>query len=450
MQKTLLCLLTFLLYVSLLSAQFLVLDENFSANSVSNEGKVSGYAEQAGPYAIWLPDSNNLIIEIGGIAPGNGVGGQARFSDDGHVLCGTSMGNNGAEISRYDRNTNQWTTLGGLGFHIDNTVSGGFGISGDGNTVVGNAWADTAGGFAYTHAVAHYPTEGLIDLGSIFAASGRSTRANAVSYDGSVVVGWQDFNGPWKSAVWRKNPAGGYFPNQYLLIDSTGSSTDEFNQLGECSAVSADGEWIGGYGDYANNNQPWIWNRDLGVINLGSLPNTGNGFVSGMTADASTVVGWFDGPFFGDPQTPFIWTRTGGIQELNEYIHTVLGDSTDTHQVYTAECISPDGHYIAGYGVDYASFNYFVYRVSLKTSTGIHNATPTSNVKIYPNPTAGFVTLENANNAAITISRMDGQVVYKTELHKSPVVDMSAYSPGVYMIAVQIGNALQTQKVIKY
>lgn len=62
---------------------------------------------------------------------------------------------------------------------------------------------------------------------------------------------------------------------------------DEFNQMGECSAISADGVWIGGYGDYANNHQPWIWSIDWGVINLGTLPNTGNGYVSAMSADAN-------------------------------------------------------------------------------------------------------------------------------------------------------------------
>lgn len=93
----------------------------------------------------------------------------------------------------------------------------------------------------------------------------------------------------------EKNPAGGYFPNEYILIDTAGNPNDEYNQIGECSAVSADGNWIGGYGDFANNNEPWIWSRDSGVINLGTFPGLGNGYVSGISADGSIVVGWFDG-----------------------------------------------------------------------------------------------------------------------------------------------------------
>lgn len=85
----------------------------------------------------------------------------------------------------------------------------------------------SAGG---AHAVAYNGSEGLMDLGSLFPEA--STRANAVNADGTVVVGWQDQNGPWKAAVWRKDSSGGYLPNTPILIDPTGSGTDENNLSG--------------------------------------------------------------------------------------------------------------------------------------------------------------------------------------------------------------------------
>ncbi len=440
-------LITFL-SVSLVSAQYIVKDDIFSPNGVSNEGKVAGYQLQAGPYGLWLPDSGNAITDIGGIAPGNGVGGQARFSNDGNFISGTSMGINGPEMSKYDRANNLWTTVGSLGFPVDSNVSGGFAISGDANTVVGLSWADTTGGYAYAHAVASSVAEGLMDLGSLFDTIQKSTRANAVSYNGNIVVGWQDFNGPWKSAVWKKNPAGGYFPNQYILIDTTANPFDEYNQMGECSAVSENGNWIGGYGDYANNYQPWIWSQDSGVINLGTLPNAGTGYVSGMAADGSTVVGWFDGQLFGDPLTPFIWTSASGLQELNSYINTVLGFPTGSHQAYTADCISPDGHYIAGWGVDNLTFNLFVYRLSLPFTSGIHNVNKAAELEIYPNPASGSVTLKHAGKALITLSSMEGKVVYKTRVNGTLTLDVSGYPPGVYSLVLQTGESVQTQKLI--
>lgn len=148
-----------------------------------------------------------------------------------------------AEMARYNVSTQQWTSLGSLGHSLDNSTSSGFCISGDGNTVASNSWVSPLIGYS-ADAFAWNQTEGTIDLGSLFP--GLSARVNAISDDGQVAVGYQDFNGPWKSAVWRKNPAGGYFTNEYLLIDTNGSSSDEYKQLGECSAVSGDGNWICG------------------------------------------------------------------------------------------------------------------------------------------------------------------------------------------------------------
>lgn len=103
---------------------------------MSNGGAVSGYSFQTGPYSIWFPDSNNIVTEIGGVAPGSGVAGQARFSEDGNILCGTNLGNAGAEMALFNRTTNNWTNLGSLGYQVDGNVSGGFAISGDGKRLL--------------------------------------------------------------------------------------------------------------------------------------------------------------------------------------------------------------------------------------------------------------------------------------------------------------------------
>ncbi|MEO8590943.1 MAG: T9SS type A sorting domain-containing protein [Flavobacteriales bacterium] len=428
-------------------AQFIALDEGFQPTGLSNAGLVAGYSAQTGPYRIWNPDLLT-VDDIGGLAPGSGIGGQAQFSYDGNFLSGTSLGTQGAELSRYDGSTGEWTLFGSLGFPVDNTVSGGYSISGDGTTVVGNSWADTTGNLAYSHAVACNAIDGVMDLGTLFF--GRSTRANAVSEDASVVVGWQDFNGPWKSAVWRKNPNGGYFPNEYLLLDASGDPTDEFNQLGECSAVSADGAWIGGYGDYANNGEPWIWSAGTGVINLGHLPFTGNGFVGGMTADASIVVGWFDGELFGDPQTPFIWTAADGLQNLNTYITDVLGFDLGSRQPYTANCISPDGRYIAGYGVDNTLFELFTYRVDLDMTSGVMEAAGANSIKAYPNPTSGIVSINVPERSSLSILSADGSVLLRTSVVGNSTLDLSNYAPGVYTLSLLSGGSLRTQRITKY
>lgn len=427
--------------------QFETRPDFFSPTGVANDGSVAGYLAQAGPYSIWNPDLSTSSQDIGGIAPGNGVGGQARFSTDGNFLSGSSEGNLGPALSIYDRSTGLWTAMEDLGFPVDNTTSGGYAISGDGTTVVGNSWADTTGGYAFTHAIASSASTGVKDLGTLFF--GRSTRANAVNADGSVVVGWQDFNGPWKSAVWHRNPDGTYAANTYILLDPSGDPTDEFNQMGECSAVSPDGTWIGGYGDYANNGDPWIWSQDSGVINLGHLPMTGTGNVGAMSADASIVVGWFEGEMWGDPMTPFIWTADGGLQNLNTYITDVLGIDLGDQQVSVANCISPDGRYIAGWGVDNASFSTFAYRLDLGATTGMSQVAGRRNLFVYPNPATSMVVVDSNGPSVLTIFRADGARVASIPIHGTQPIDLDDYAPGIYTFVLNANGSQHTARVVK-
>ncbi|HLW32423.1 MAG TPA: YCF48-related protein, partial [Aequorivita sp.] len=85
----LLLLCAFGLCVESASAQFVVKPTFFETQGVSNDGVVSGYEAQAGPYSLWNPETNTFE-EIGGAAPGQGVGGAVRFSGDGNLLSGTT------------------------------------------------------------------------------------------------------------------------------------------------------------------------------------------------------------------------------------------------------------------------------------------------------------------------------------------------------------------------
>ncbi len=322
----------------------------------------------------------------------------------------------------YNTATAAWTPLGHLGFNVDGCVSSGWAISGDGSTVVGNAWADPANGNGttfYAHGVAWNSSEGFIDLGSLYANDNRSSRAEAVSHDGQVVAGYQD-SGAWKAAVWRKNPAGGYFPNTFLLIDPNGSATDENNQLGMALAVSGDGNWIGGFGDWASGGEPWLWSESTGYIGLGAMPNAWSASVTGLNHDGTIAVGFYD---FGgwDPRIPFIRTPTDGTQNLNDYISQTLGIDTGGVIVYTPMDISPNGRYITGIGFDPNSGPWgatVAFRLELPGSATEEQVPPMVNSKlteIYPNPfrqavSIGFA-LEKMEQVSLRIYNSRGQMV---------------------------------------
>jgi uncharacterized membrane protein len=425
---------------SMTCAQFIVKDSYYETTDVSNQGLVVGYATWAGPYSLWNPETqtNDTIY---GIAPGNGVGGRAMFSADGIKISGTSSGLAGPEMSVYDYAMGTWTVLGSLGFSVDNTRSNGYAISGDGNTVVGNAWADTSGGLAYTTAIAWTQAEGIMDLGTLFPA--RSTRANAVSANGQVVVGWQDFNGPWKSAVWRKDPLGGFYVNEYLLVDNAGNPADEYNQLGECTAVSADGNWIGGYGDFATNGNPWIWSQATGMIDLGTLAAGATGYVAAINQDGSMAVGRFQqGPW--DPELPFIWTPTGGIQNLNTYATTTLQLDLGTNVIYAANCMSSNGHYIVGYGIDTVSFAYITYRLSTEPLSIEENETV--EVSIAPNPVQNTMTVKSEEAVTVQLLALNGDQLMQFNTLGIEQYDLGKLANGIYFLQFTT-NDLRTKRI---
>lgn len=50
---------------------------------------------QCSPYNIWKPKNDiNDITEIGGISAGNGIGGEAKWTEDGKFVTGTTPWDN--------------------------------------------------------------------------------------------------------------------------------------------------------------------------------------------------------------------------------------------------------------------------------------------------------------------------------------------------------------------
>lgn len=64
------------------------LDKLFNQCSVSNDGRVVGYVNYRDPYELWNT-ADNSVEEIGGVGPGQGVGGMAHFSADGKWISGS-------------------------------------------------------------------------------------------------------------------------------------------------------------------------------------------------------------------------------------------------------------------------------------------------------------------------------------------------------------------------
>ena len=434
-------------------AQYITTTQFQNPHSISNDGLLAGYAEWAGPYFVWNADTD-VVEVIGGIAPGNNHGGVATFSNDGKYISGTSETISDptiGEMSRYNTQTKKWERL---GFNYDHQqlgsdLSSGYYISGDGKTVVGLAKnANKLGvGFVWNE------TKGNAVLESIYPV--RNSRTNAVSTDGSTIVGWQDIGGPWKGQVWFKNNDGTYKKGQYILIDPKGNSNDVANHLGEARAVSGNGKWIGGRSD-AHFPNAWIWSEETGAVDLGTLAtpeeNNVNSWVTSINYDGSVVLGytiskqWIDSaPVY----KPFIWTKQAGMKDLNDYVANTLRFDMKDDKIYVPTQLSENEKYIAGWGVSPTEIKLF--RIQLPAKLSTDDVKNQSEAILYPNPVTNELNINAKENLEqVIVYNLTGQqVLSKIAVSKSAKLDVSNLKSGVYIVEVKTDKSSKTYKIIK-
>lgn len=295
----------------------------------------------------WTQETGVVYLGRSSIdALGSGAGGP-KVSADGTRVSATIASEDGTYGTQ-----GRWTL--GLGWEetmppppADGELQGDFwgsawGLSGDGETLVGLYWRDNFldGG---AHASAWTSATGVVDLGS----GGGNSRANAASYDGSVIVGWDenpDF-GTWWPTVWRDG------------VRTVLTETDWFC-LANC--VTDDGTVIGGVSvDPATTSRTgalWIWNgtsydeQIIGVLD-GTFPGgNGQAIVNGITPDGEMCVGYNQFDFNPGFASGFIWTLEGGMIDVVDFLddNSVALPSGFTLQTLTG--VSDDGSVMVGIG----------------------------------------------------------------------------------------------------
>lgn len=274
---------------------------NYGSGVSANGSVVSGYGGAG--FFYWTPGGG--VVDIGGHSPafGDGTGGSSGISDDGTYLGGnTDDANTLSQISRYHIPSGTWQLLGGIGSSSGVEGSSAWGISGNGQSVVGLGWVNAGN----AHAIQWNSPGPTQDMGS--NPADRSSRANATNFDGSIVVGWQDNDNGRQAAYWNQGV-------QTLIFDNA------LNPLGEASDVSGDGNWIVGQGGFG---EPWRYNRTTGNVDFLGILDPNAGFPSrGATAvsdDGRIVVGFerdFFNPFGGTFGT--LWIEGQPIQDLTAF-----------------------------------------------------------------------------------------------------------------------------------
>jgi uncharacterized membrane protein len=283
------------------NAQLYLLGNNYTVQDVSANGAIV-VGDNAQEHFMWTI-SNGLTL-IGGVAP-NQYGGTTAINGVGTKIAGTRINPDTGlgELSSYDIASQTWTSHGSLGASSGNSSSSSWGISSDGQTIVGLGWINAGS----AHAIKWTNPSGVEDLGS--TVPGSSSRANAVNYDGSIIAGWQDSStGFRQGAFWIDG-------NQTLIFHNNAEPASEVG------VISDDGIWMGGGGNYANDYQAYIWSEATGVLDIGPAPiNEWRGATTGLSSNGDVVVGYYrPWPAPATLGRGFYYTEEDGLLDLTNY-----------------------------------------------------------------------------------------------------------------------------------
>jgi probable HAF family extracellular repeat protein len=310
---------------------------NALAADVGASGFVVVGSFYGGGGLYWMPTSG--VQAIGGNAA-------VAVSLDGKVIVGNTRDERGIENAAIWTGGKEWRRLGSFTPNAqpcDRLLSATFGANDDGRVVVGLGWD----GCKVAHAFRWEESTGMVDLGS--ALPSHSSRANDVSGDGRVVVGWQeDTTGFWQGARW---------------VDGVEELfRGPFGMVGEANAANRDGSLIVGTqcNPYDLAASAWTWTALDGVKCFvverpRRLPDLPYKAIMAATSEDGRVIGgafsfgldsealvWFDG------QAYFLqdYLRDNGVPDaFRGWVNTgfVLG-------------ITPDGRVLVGYGAGPAGF----------------------------------------------------------------------------------------------
>ena len=407
--------------------------------------------------------------QAGGIEPlgmssvevlGRGAG-TPDISDDGMKISATILGADSTYMtagiwSEAEGWTESMPPMPPDGGPLDEELGSGWGISGDGTTLVGLYWRiGQPGGSA--HALKWSEAGGAVGLGS----GPGSGRANDCNDDGSVIVGWTESTfGNWRSTVW---------------VDGVMTVLEDTGGFCEASAVTPDGTTIFGetYEIHGSHFYGAAWDWDGAAWNkriLGALPGTapdqGHVVPNDCTPDGRLVVGF--NSFFWQNSTGFVWTEETGIVDVVDFLAERGYTFPASFDPQSATAISDDGSTLVVVGQSMQPpFNAQTYVFQLDGGLDAPIVAGAGDerydVRAWPNPTRGATSfafeLPRAGRADLAVHDATGRLV-----HRVVTGDLSAgrheaawdgrddagrkVAAGVYFYSFESAEGRQSRKLV--
>lgn len=288
---------------------------------------------------VWTMDAG--IRELGSFAEGGGEGTAYGLSTDGSIIVGYALSERGEEAAAWTPGSTP-TPLGGFASLSGWAISSARAVDDSGRIVVG--WARRPDlpdrGEVPTRWV-----DGVAEqLGAIEGIELRKGAFADLTPDGGVAVGTASF----ETAPRRAFVQVGGGPASYVPVFGA-------DVRSEAEAISADGSTVVGLAQFDGRLEGFAWDRNRGTLRrLGELtPGVAGGatpasWAIDVDATGRVIVGY--APIGVQPwNNAFVWTDVHGLLRLSDVLEGI-GAELDGWQLIAAVSVSHDGTAIAGFG----------------------------------------------------------------------------------------------------
>lgn len=301
--------------------------QSFASEATPDGSVVVGYSSSSNGYEAFRWTAAGGMVGLGSLGGspfssyGNGI------SADGSIIVGYSRSSSAIDEPF------RWTSgtgMVGLGsLPGGNNYGRAFAISANGAVIVG-----TAGSTPGIQAMYWTSGTGMVGLGD-FAGGAYDSYATGVSADGSVIVGSGAGTAGREAFRWTSGTG------MVGLGDLSGGTFDSY-----AITCNSDGGILVGYGTSAIGTEAMMWTAGSGMVGLGTVAGSARTTALDVSDDGNMVVGWH---LIGNGQA-FVWTPTGGMQNLGTFLVNNYGIDLTGWTLYRANSISDDGRVITGYG----------------------------------------------------------------------------------------------------
>jgi hypothetical protein len=404
-------------------------------STISNDGDVSGNHGQSD---IWLIKIN----QEGTILWQKTYGGS--YADDGNSIIQT---NDGGYIILGATNSTDFDVPGNNHGGTDLWV---FKINGNGDMV----WNKLFGGnnTDYSNVIISTVDGGYV-IGGRSASINGDVPGNHGNFDSWIIkidsigtIQWKTDQGGTNAD--HCNSIGITDDGGYLVLGSSASKTGQFaanhgNFDFWVYKLSATGnfEWQKFYGgtNY-DTGEGMIKLKNGNFVLVGDTQST-DGDLIGNTGTSAWMV-------CIDQNGGVVWKKTYGGSQSDGFVKIAELDNGDFIVIGASN--STDGDVQSGQG----SLNGTeIWVVHMSTTTGVEDAAPALNKRMLaPNPASNYIEIfskETLENCTVSIYSLDGIVVGRQPLPSNRKIDLSALSPGVYVLEIACQGKTSCNKVIK-